>query len=126
MQRKIANLEVWIDDQSPIPTRMARSRDDGSKYCLIINPGDECQLSKLGIASKAIGKWTSILAHEVGHFIAWVFNSPLQSDAALTLAPILAEKYAWDMAYYVNPNINNDVKQKALATYMPENSEDAK
>src|SRR5208283_284300 len=117
MQRKIANLEVWIDSDSPIPTRMARSKDDGSKYCLILNPKDECKLESLGIATNCPAKWTSIIAHEVGHFIAWLFNSPLQSEVMTAIAPIVAEKYAWDLAHYVNPNVNPTVKQAALSTY---------
>jgi hypothetical protein len=117
MKRKLATLELWVDDEQPIPTRMMQNKNNETEYRLTINPSDQ-KLFEHGRVAEEPRKWASIIAHEVGHFVAHVFHSPLQDpDVAKVVGPIYGEREAWDLAYYTNPGINQKIKQFALATY---------
>ena len=73
-------------------------------------------------------QFDTIMAHELGHFIAYVTVDPSHYNAASTLASKLGgeppaivqvpmERFAWRMAHIIYPNLLPEIEKTCIGTY---------
>jgi hypothetical protein len=118
MKRKISTLELWYDDETENVSRLEGESRDGKMpdlFRLVLNPAYDHLHAEGTRNKKAV--FASILAHEVGHWIAMLMGSKWQIPFMRQLSALPSEKEAWSLAHYVNPNINREVEIECLKSY---------
>jgi hypothetical protein len=125
MKKKVATLEVWYDDETthpetggPFVSHLETNVQNGElqPFKLVVNPAADHQwLAEKPLANDR-AKFASIIAHELGHFVAILMKSKWQT-VLQAFDRLPGEREAWNIAHYINPNINAEVKQLALASY---------
>jgi hypothetical protein len=132
MKRKIATLEVWIDETEGAKSAL-QARMSSDEFRLIIAPNEDEQ-------SKGPGNLPSIIAHELGHFMAHLLKDKAHTRLN-RLAPIVnfrkmvgdwsnqlekrftrevelpTEVQAWKYADMIYPNVKQEIRAAALYTY---------
>jgi hypothetical protein len=136
MRRKVATLEVYIDDEdvkTPSGLAMARSNKDpteveDNKYEILLTPNYP--------HTKKQGGLLTTFAHELGHFVACVLKTPVSNKAVRNdfklrekersarpstpdeiSAAIRARKMPWDRFY--EPT-QDEVRENRVAHYHEE------
>ena len=113
----IATLEFWYEP-NPNPDKSSAERQIGPKeYQIFLRPkSDSGFLKQLKVpeTQKAV---ESIMAHELGHFLAQVMRDPTHNPMLRQLlGPLAGEEKAWKLAEKIT-DIDSTVEKKALDTY---------
>lgn len=118
MKRKIASLDVYIDlDTTDTASNMRQYGSTNYELTMYPNQGYT--------PAKTRDQFQSIMAHELGHFVAMVSRDPTHySDAALmgklVKSPTLAlagERKAWEIAHTILPTLLDSTEQSCLKSY---------
>jgi hypothetical protein len=117
MQRLVATLQVIVDDASSWPSHY-QSPQFGEPHKLVLNPNaDKDGFKEMGfvLTEKSL---PSIMAHELGHFVAQLTGVPSHNTSRYIPPPVRlqAEKDAWELAEKMVP-VDSEVKEIALNTY---------
>lgn len=132
MARKLATLEVWYND-SETPMKDPSGEEIKStglaevsegKFMLALQPKLDVQVQAINekhtnVKTPDLTKeLPSILAHELGHFVANI-NHEIEQSAAYyqALGPVDAEQAAWRYAQAIYPGLNPSVEAAAMAGY---------
>lgn len=123
--RRIATLNVYLDDSTDHPdcSSALACQPDG-QFEMWIRPNADSQfMDKAGFKS-TMHNYRTVLAHELGHFLAALTQDPIHklSDALhkTPLAPIInemREEKAWELAKEIEPELNPEMQTQALNTY---------
>jgi hypothetical protein len=138
MQTKIATLDVVISDGvgDPLanrPSGMLPPGNGRTNYTVTLRPKIDAPILE-SIHEKAnIPNMETLLAHELGHFVAEVFGDPTHNKATKYLATLLgesslivpAEKRAWEIGEIINPKLNRNIRARALQGYASNGQEGA-
>jgi hypothetical protein len=117
MKRKVATLEVFIDtDITDMASACAQTGRD--TYILIM-----CPNQTNAIPCKTRDEFQTIMAHELGHFVALVTRDPTHYSNAVaqipgsTTAMIPGERKAWQIAHTILPTLLPSSERLCLASY---------
>lgn len=117
--KKIANLEVFVDEHSDEPTSLFSPVDrfDNLNYSLVISPKDGELLSRMGImnAREVEDNLPTRVAHELGHFILSLTGR--YNVHTYRRDPRPEERDAWTLAEKMLPELNQTLKEGALNSY---------
>ena len=117
MKRKLATLTIWLDNEDTDSTSSSDyHQGDSSSYTVTLRP-------KGDLAASPFGKQTpDILAHELGHFIGTILNTPVQAksgwDWTTPVEQLAGEKEAWRLAGVMKPGLDKSpIAKDALESY---------
>ncbi len=135
MKVKMASLEVYLTDSTDIPSHLTRK--GAQSYELNVNPLiDERIIDSFKSTGKISGNTTdlmqNIIAHELGHFVAFITKCPTHSLKNATIKEITvngeqcnqvlnpqAEMRAWTLAErMIGDNLNKQLRTLTTATYL--------
>jgi hypothetical protein len=134
MKTKIASLEVYLTDSQDIPSHLKRTGPQS--FELAVNPLiDERVIDVLKRDGKITANTTdlmqNIIAHELGHFVAFMTKCPTHSMTNATKRPITvngeqayqvlnpqAEMRAWTLAgHMLGDKLSTALRDLSTATY---------
>jgi hypothetical protein len=111
---KLASLEVWLDDSPGEESSYTTHKEGETAYKVVLRP-------KGDLVDGKQPKPEDVLAHELGHFVADVFQTPAAKKSwfptATTNEQLSGEREAWHFAEAIFPDFDKEVKEKVLAHY---------
>jgi|ERR1700674_332973 len=140
MVKTIATLDVIISDGigdrlADYPSGMLAPSNDGTRdhYTVTLRPKVDGPILDAIREPRNLDNVETLLAHELGHFVATLFADPshdrrmkllsmLLNDSSLNLN---AEKKAWEIGEKIYPQLNQRLKAKALQGYASNGAEGA-
>jgi hypothetical protein len=111
MKKKIATLEVWVDENSDGVSRLESIPAIG-EYKVVMNPKADAEEQAI-VRHDSKRSFATILAHELGHFVSQVLQSPWQRCPWKEPG----EREAWAVAHQIMPDLDKELEQSALNTY---------
>jgi hypothetical protein len=130
MQTTIATLDVVISDgiNDPLgdfPSGMLKPRGDRSHYTITLRPKVDGPILEAIRQPRNLASVETLLAHELGHFVATVFNDPTHNPKLKILSVMIgdsrlniaAEEKAWELGEIINPKLSQGIKHAALEGY---------
>lgn len=115
--RKVGSLDVYIENKGTDHSSRVEYRP-GETPRLILNPDFDYKMAVEGKFDDQPFAWTSVIAHEIGHFVARLLGSPVQTPLfEEIIGPVPGEEEAWGIAKYVYGAINEACKAFALDSY---------
>jgi hypothetical protein len=113
----IASVLVYVDKKEQHASSSSYARSGGESFIMLRPNG----IDHIDSYDKAM----DVLAHELGHWIAYQDDSKNHSSAINLLATLTgdgrlripAEREAWEWAKKMRPNLNKEDMKAALATY---------
>jgi hypothetical protein len=129
MEKTIATLTIKITDAVKNASGETRSssmhppQDGGIDWLITLRPNADNAIVADSWKEKDIAE--SILAHELGHFVARIFRDPTHNPVYRFLARefddnsmlLPAEKRAYELGRKIYPNLSQAAEKRALATY---------
>jgi hypothetical protein len=138
MQTTIATLDVVISDGigdplADFPSGMLPPRGERTHYTVTLRPKVDGQILQSIKEPRNLESVETLLAHELGHFVATIFSDPSHNPNLKILSVLIgdstlnvpAEKKAWELGEIINPRLNQSIKQKALEGYSSNGSSGA-
>ena len=126
MKKLLGTLQVWLDmDETRLPSGIQQVA--AREWDLVMRPTKDIRL--LPEAAGRAG-FQTIMAHEMGHFIAQITRDPVSDkrnwafgtlpDGSKTPSPLSVlgeEKLAWKLARIANPDLLPKIEEYALRGY---------
>lgn len=116
----IATLNVWVDsDTTGLPSGLHTSAD-GKTFNMVIKPNVDKPIFDHIAHNPNLDPIQSIIAHEMGHFVARLTADPTHREASifnLHVPLVPAEKKAWDIGEAINPQIDKTLRDSAMRSY---------
>lgn len=126
MEKTLATLTIILsDDNQGASSNLSFPADGSPNYSLIIKPNVDKVILSAAREPLNMANLETILAHELGHFIADVLKDKTHSPAILRLARMMddsrllfpAENKAWKLGEIINPSLNKHIEDFALEGY---------
>lgn len=119
MKIPIAALLVSIDTESNgVPSEL--NGNGTNRFELILRPKvDNHFLSAVPNVNTNLDTMQTIIAHELGHFVAKITNDITHRNHGIDdFVPMVdTENKAWQIAEVINPKVDKAIKSWALSTY---------
>lgn len=120
MKKLLATLNVYVDmDETATPSGIRKT--DGNDYELVMYPNQDC------IPCDTRHAFQTIMAHELGHFVAMVTRDPSHHPANRLMAMLAGknsaaaelpgEIKAWELARTISPDLDRKTEQECTDSY---------
>lgn len=125
MEKPIAMLLVYVSDDATKPSALEWDERKPGIFELGIRPNADIAVAKAA-KIKADKQFTqTVVAHELGHFVASITDGVQGSQSDFMRAiglynpqlDVPAEQLAWDIAHKMGLKLNPKVEQFAMNTY---------
>jgi hypothetical protein len=119
MRKLLGNVSVYLDEQETSESSRA-TKLDGHNYEITLTPKvDKYQMESRGLPYNRQKTTMTTLAHEFGHVIGRILNSPVYGttgeDAPMIAKnPLAAEREAWAIAEIEMPGLDKNEERAAL------------
>jgi hypothetical protein len=116
--KKIATLNVYLDESTEHSdiSSAVRSRDENGVYELWLRPFVDGKILKENAGYELTTKgFQTIVAHELGHFLAMITLDPTHSKLAyFIMGQTVGERKAWKLANEIKPDLDKGLEKIAL------------
>lgn len=120
MKQLMAELKVYVDmDRTDMPSGVVN--DGRGNFTLVMYPNQAC------VPAKTREEFQTVMAHELGHFIAIVTQDPThgqrrnvmfrQIDNPTPADQLPGERKAWELAEKINPDLNKKIAADCIGSY---------
>lgn len=129
MVRLLASLDVvGVTDSSTSTGLFTPEQTKKGNYAILLNLPEAASVIVGAGESLTRDNLETVLAHELGHFIANVFHDPTHDEDKIKKAwdaedgklLVPTEIKAWDLAEVIKPNLNKTIREYALKSYKGE------
>jgi hypothetical protein len=112
VKKLLGKVSVWLDGENRAESSHLQ-KEGNKEYTILLTPAvDKEELEYRGIPYKGMQNTASSLAHEFGHLIGEMLNSPAQKNNDLA-----SESEAWHLAEIAYPKLDKKQKDAAMGTY---------
>lgn len=111
--KKIGTLTLYIDDSDKhLDLSSGFFTAKNGDYELWIRPNADNHLAGHSLTNH---EFQTVIAHELGHFLATLSNDPTHSSLMHVFLPTYGEVRAWQLAEQIKPDLDKGIKAIAYS-----------